>query len=37
VPIDDFNSFADAMTRKLVNEIADWRPTGPGVIRFPGD
>ncbi len=23
VPIDDFHSFADAMTRKLVNEIAD--------------
>jgi hypothetical protein len=33
VPIDDFNSFADAMTRKLVNEIADAHPTGPGVRR----
>jgi hypothetical protein len=28
VPIDDFNSFADAMTRKLVNEIASTRPAG---------
>jgi hypothetical protein len=28
VPIDDFNSFADAMTRKLVNEIASARPAG---------
>jgi hypothetical protein len=27
VPIDDFNSFADALLRKLVNEIADGRPT----------
>ena len=33
VPIDDFNSFADAMTRKLVNEIADAHPTGAGVRR----
>jgi hypothetical protein len=33
VPIDDFNSFADAMTRKLVNEIADAAPVSPGVRR----
>jgi hypothetical protein len=33
VPIDNFNSFADAMTRKLVNEIADARPAGPDVRR----
>ena len=33
VPIDDFNSFAEAMTRKLVNEIADQRRTSPGVRR----
>ena len=27
VPIDDFNSFADALLRKLVNEIADGGPS----------
>jgi Protein of unknown function (DUF1194) len=31
VPIDDFNSFADAMTRKLVNEIAEVNPGRSGT------
>src|SRR5271166_6351157 len=33
VPIDDFHSFADAMTRKLVNEIADGTAARPEARR----